>query len=142
MDAQTGQHLQRRSTKTADKRQAEAIAQDWLANGLLDENAGDKPLRKMSFCDYLTAFWDFDQSGYFRELETMGKEPCRRHARETRKLVGRYFEPYFRTLKLGQLNELKFQKLLVFLKTEKNLSASTANHARNAAIPQGNRIIN
>ncbi|MDR1099161.1 MAG: hypothetical protein LBL28_01635, partial [Treponema sp.] len=65
MDAQTGQHLKRRSTKTSDKRQAEAIAQDWLANGLPDEDAGDKPQRKMSFCDYLTAFWDFDQSGYF-----------------------------------------------------------------------------
>jgi hypothetical protein len=63
----------KRSTKTSSKSEAESIAQAWLRDGMPDTPC----TVQQSFCDYLLNFWDFDTSGYFRELATMGKEPKR-----------------------------------------------------------------
>jgi integrase len=63
----------------------------------------------------------------------MGKEPARAHADEMRKMIDRYFTDYFTTIKLIQIDEVKVQKFLVYLKTGKKLSGGTVNHARNVA---------
>ena len=93
-----------KSTRTTDEKQAKALALDWWTNGI-----PGKPLagidRKSLLCEYLTNFWNFSSSQYFRELETMGKSPEPEHALETQKLVTRYFKPYFNDLLLCQLNE-------------------------------------
>jgi integrase len=133
VDPETGKHEKRRSTETSDKRQAEAIAQEWLANGLPDDLSAIKTAKKTGFCDYLTDFWDFDTSEYFNELQTMGKEPHRAHALEMQKLVKRYFEDYFGNTLLCQIDEMKLQKFVVYLKISKKLSSATVNLARNAA---------
>jgi len=59
-----------RCTGTNDKNQAEAIAQDWLINGLPDSNKVSKDtrqLRSMNFFDYLKNFLEYDTSEYIKE---------------------------------------------------------------------------
>jgi integrase len=85
------------------------------------------------FCDYLHQFWDFETSDYFRELETMGKEPHVEHAQEMQKAVKRYYLPYFENRLLCQIDEESLQKFIVYLKIDRKLSASTVNSARNVA---------
>ncbi|MDR2943090.1 MAG: hypothetical protein LBV17_10915, partial [Treponema sp.] len=85
------------------------------------------------FCDYIYQFWDFETSNYFRELETMGKEPHREHASEMQKSVDRYYRPYFESLPLQEITEELLQEFVVHLKIDKRLAASTVNSARNAA---------
>jgi integrase len=63
----------------------------------------------------------------------MGKEPKRRHAQEMQTLVDRYFDVYFGAIPLAVIDEVKFQKFLVYLQIEKKLSGATVNLARNAA---------
>ena len=122
-----------KSTGTTDEKQAKAIALEWWANGV-----PGKPLsgidRKSSFCDYLYNFWDYEKSEYFREQETMGKEPQPEHAFEMQKTIDRYYRSYFKDMLLSQLDEDALQKFIVYLKIDKKLAASTVNSARNAAI--------
>ena len=122
-----------RCTGTADKKQADSIAQEWLANGTPGKpQAGID--RKTLFCDYLHNFWDFDTSEYFRELETMGKSSHAEHAHEMQMNMERYYRPYFQNMLLSQINETILQKFIVHLKVDKKLASSTVNSARNAAI--------
>jgi len=122
-----------KSTGTTDKKQAEAIGMDWWTNGIEGKTSSGTD-RKTLFCDYLIQFWDFNSSSYFRELETMGKEPHLEHAVEMQKTVERYYKPYFQSKLLCQIDEKTLNEFLVYLKTKKNLSGSTVNLARNAAI--------
>ncbi len=128
-DPDTGKLGIRRSTKTASKREAESIAQMWLRDGV---PGVEKPSKK-EFYTFLMEFWDFDNSEYFREQATMGKEPKRRHSRDMQGIIRRYFPDYFKTTLLSKIDEIALQKFLVHLKIEKKLSASTVNQARNAA---------
>jgi len=122
-----------RCTGTADKKYADSIAQEWLVNGLPGKpQAGID--RKIMFCDYLRNFWDFETSDYFRELETMGKEPHPEHALEMQKAVERYYNSYFQNKLLCQIDGDTLQQFIVYLKIEKKLAASTVNSARNAAL--------
>jgi len=123
-----------RATGTNDEKKATAIAQGWLANGLPDNPTANKIAKTTSFCDYLYQFWDFDSSEYFREQETMGKEPQPDHALEMQRAVKRYYRPYFKDKLLCQIDSEILQQFIVFLKLEKKLAASTVNSARNAAI--------
>jgi len=123
-----------KSTGTTDKRQAEAIGMDWWTNGIPGKTSNTGIDRKSLFCDYLFKFWDFKTSGYFRELETMGKEPHPEHAIEMQKIVERYYRPYFQSKLLCQTDDQSLQKFVVYLKIEKKLAASTVNSARNAAM--------
>jgi integrase len=122
-----------KSTGTTDKKQAEAMGMEWWTNGIPDKTGGAGYDRKTLFCDYLHQFWDFDTSDYFRELETMGKEPHIEHAQEMQKAVKRYYLPYFENKLLCQIDEESLQKFIVYLKIDKKLSASTVNSARNVA---------
>jgi integrase len=123
-----------RSTGTTDKRQADSIAQEWLVNGPPKKPKTSNVARTTVFCDYLIQFWDFDTSDYFRELETMGREPHPEHALEMQRIVERYYRPYFQSKLLCQIDEETLQKFIVYLKIEKHLAASTVNSARNAAM--------
>jgi len=123
-----------KSTGTTDKRQAETIGMDWWTNGIPGKMPSSCVARQTLFCDYLFQFWDFETSGYFRELETMGKEPHPEHAIEMQKIVERYYRPYFQSELLCKINEESLQKFVVYLKIEKHLAASTVNLARNAAM--------
>jgi len=123
-----------RATGTNDEKKATAIAQGWLSNGLPDNPTMSKIARTTSFCDYLCQFWDFEKSEYFREQETMGKEPQPEHAFEMQRAVKRYYQPYFQNKLLCQINGNSLQKFIVHLKIDKNLAASTVNSARNTAI--------
>ena len=80
--------------RTTDKKQAESIAIEWWANGIAGKPQSGID-RKTLFCDYLYQFWDFYNSEYFREQETMGKEPQPEHAFHMQKAVIRYYKPYF-----------------------------------------------
>jgi integrase len=123
-----------KSTGTTDKRQAEALGMDWWKNGVPGKFPHSGIDRKTLFCDYLIKFWDFDTSGYFRELETMGKEPHPEHALEMQKVVERYYRPYFQSKLLCQIDAETLQNFIIYLKIEKHLAASTVNSARNAAM--------
>jgi integrase len=123
-----------RCTGTTDKRQADSIAQEWLVNGPPEKPKTSNIAKTTVFCDYMIQFWDFDTSGYFRELETMGREPHPEHALEMQKIVGRYYRPYFQSKLLCQIDEETLQNFIVHLKIEKHLAASTVNLARNAAM--------
>ncbi len=134
-DPDSGKLGPRRSTKTTIQRDAEAIAQRWLRNGLPESNRTPLPSpSSRTFCGYLKDFWDFDSSGYFKERITLGKKPGRRHAKDMRDMVGRYFSAYFGDKKLSQIDELALQDFLVYLCTDKGLAAGTVNRARNTAI--------
>jgi len=122
-----------KSTGTTDKKQAEAIGIEWWADGLPKKSKNTNLNRKTTFCDYLHEFWNFETSDYFRELETMGKEPHQEHADEMQKAVERYYRPYFQSKLLVQIDEESLQKFVVHLKLDKKLAASTVNSARNAA---------
>jgi integrase len=122
-----------KSTGTTDKKQAEAIGMDWWTNGI-EGKAKSSIDRKTLFCDYLIQFWDFNNSIYFRELETMGREPHPDHAIEMQKIVERYYRPYFQSKLLCQIDGETLQQFVVYLKIEKRLAASTVNSARNTAI--------
>ena len=123
-----------RATGTNDEKKAHAIAQGWLANGLPESPSVNTIARTTTFCDYLYSFWDFDTSEYFRELETMGKEPQPNHALEMQRAVKRYYRPYFKDMLLCQIDGETLQKFVVYLKIDKKLAASTVNSAQNAAI--------
>ena len=123
-----------KSTGTTDKRQAEALGMDWWKNGVPGKIPSSGIDRKALFCDYLIKFWDFDTSGYFRELETMGREPHPEHALEMQKIVERYYRPYFQSKLLCQIDAETLQNFIIYLKIEKHLAASTVNSARNAAM--------
>jgi len=133
VDPLTGKQTDR-TTGSNDEKKANAIAQEWLAKGLPEKPKTSITTKKTGFCDYLIQFWDFEKSDYFRELETMGREPHPEHALEMQKIVERYYRPYFgSSLLLCQINEETLQKFIVFLKTEKHLASSTVNSARNAS---------
>jgi len=121
-----------KSTRTTDPKQAEFIGMEWWTNGI-EGRTKTSIDRKSLFCDYLFKFWDFDTSQYFRELETMGREPQPEHAFETQKLVERYYRPYFKSTLLCQVNGETLQQFIVYLKVERGLAASTVNSTRNAA---------
>ena len=123
-----------RATGTNDEKKANAIAQGWLANGLPENPTVNKIAKTTSFCDYLNQFWDFEKSEYFREQETMGKEPQPEYANEMQRAVKRYYQPYFQNKLLCQIDGNELQKFIVYLKIDKNLAASTVNSARNTAI--------
>jgi len=133
LDPVTRKTVAYKSTGTTDKKQAETIGMEWWTNGI-----PGKPLagidRKTSFCDYLYNFWDFETSNYFRELETMGKEPQPEHALEMQKAVERYYRSYFKDKLLCQIDGDTLQEFIVYLKIEKKLSASTVNSARNTSL--------
>ena len=132
IDPITGQQTDR-TTGTNDEKRAHAIAQSWLANGLPDKPRASTVARTITFCDYLYQFWDFYTSGYFRELETMGKEPHLEHVLEMQNMVERYYWSYFKNKKLCQIDGETLQEFIVYLKMEKQLAASTVNSTRNAA---------
>jgi hypothetical protein len=88
-----------RSTGTTDRKHAETIGMEWWTNGIKGKTQVGID-RKTIFCDYLYQFWDFDTSVYFRELETMGREPHPEHALEMQKIVERYYRPYFDSIPL------------------------------------------
>jgi len=123
-----------RSSGSSDEKKASAIAQQWLANGIPGKAPNSALDRKTVFCDYLKQFWDFDNSFYFRELETMGKEPHPEHALEMQRNVERYYRPYFKSKLLCQIDEEALEKFIVYLKQEKHLASSTVNLARNTAM--------
>jgi integrase len=123
-----------KSTGTTDRRQAEAMGMEWWTNGVPGKPGGSGLDRKILFCDYLSQFWDFETSDYFRELETMGREPHPEHAIEMQKVVERYYRPYFGNKLLCQVDEQSLQIFLVYLKLDKHLAASTVNLVRNSAI--------
>jgi len=70
---------------------------------------------------------------YFRELETMGREPHPEHALEMQKIVERYYQPYFKSTLLCQVDGEILQQFIVHLKIERGFASSTVNLARNAA---------
>ena len=123
-----------RATGTTDEKKAHAIAQGWLANGLPESPKVNNIARTMTFCDFLCQFWDFDTSEYFREQETMGKEPQSDHALEMQRAVKRYYRPYFKDTLLCQVDGEALQRFIVHLKIDRKLAASTVNSARNTAI--------
>jgi len=123
-----------RSTGTTDKRQADAIGMDWWTNGIPGKTSSTGINRKSLFCDYLFQFWNFSTSDYFRELETMGREPHPEHALEMQRIVERYYRPYFQSKLLCQIDEEALQKFIVNLKIEKKLAPATVNLARNTAM--------
>jgi integrase len=132
VDELSGKQIDK-TTGTNDEKRANAIAQEWLTNGLPEKPCTSNMSKTTLFCDYLVQFWDFEKSDYFRELETMGKEPHIEHAIEMQKAVERYYRPYFGSTLLCQIDEKTLQKFIVFLKIEKHLAASTVNSARNTA---------
>jgi len=81
IDPHTEKHTER-STGTKDEKKANAIAQGWLVNCLPDNPSINKIAKTTSFCDFLYMFWDFETSEYFREQETMEKEPQPEHTLE------------------------------------------------------------
>ncbi|WP_461252368.1 hypothetical protein, partial [Treponema sp. R8-4-B8] len=119
---------------TNDEKKAHAIAQSWLANGLPENPNKNNIAKTTAFCDYLCGFWDFDTSEYFREQETMGKEPQPEHALEMQRIVRRYYLPYFKNKLLCEIDGELLQKFVVHLKLDKKLAASTVNSARNTAM--------
>ena len=123
-----------RVTGTNDEKKAHAIAQGFLANGLPESPSVNTIARTTTFCDFLYGFWDFDTSEYFREQETMGKEPQPDHALEMQRAVKRYYRSYFKDTLLCQVDGEALQKFIVHLKVDKKLAASTVNSARNTAI--------
>jgi integrase len=129
---ETGKLAARLSTKTTIRREAEVIAQQWLRDGLPESSKNPLPVSQ-TFCDYLKEFWDFDHSQYFKEQITMGKKPTRRHVKDMKDLVDRYFVAFFGSKKLNQIDESILQDFLVHLCTDKGLAASSVNRARNTA---------
>jgi len=123
-----------RTAGTNDEKKANAIAQEWLAKGIPEKPKTSNVAKTTVFCDYLFQFWDFKTSDYFRELETMGREPHPEHALEMQRIVERYYRPYYQAKLLCQINEEALQKFIVYLKIEKKLAPATVNLARNAAM--------
>jgi len=123
-----------KSTGTTDIKQAEAIAMEWWADGIPGKTPNAGVDRKTLFCDYLFQFWDFETSNYFREIETMGKEPHIEHAIEMKRTVKNHYRPYFKSTLLCQITEESLQAFVVHLKTQKHLAASTINSIRNASM--------
>jgi hypothetical protein len=120
IDPFTGKQTDR-TTGTNDEKKAPSIAQEWLANGPPEKPRASSYAKTTAFCDYLHQFWDFETSDYFRELETMGREPHAEHALEMQKAVERYYRPYFQSKLLIHIDEETLQKFIVYLKIEKNL---------------------
>jgi len=123
-----------RTTGTNDEKKANAIAQEWIANGLPEKPRTSTIAKTTTFCDYLVQFWDFEKSMYFRELETMGREPQPEHALEMQKLIERYYRSFFKTILLCQIDGESLQEFIVHLKIERGLASNTVNLARNAAL--------
>ena len=123
-----------KSTGTTDIKLAENIGMEWWANGIPGKTSKSGIDRKILFCDYLFQFWDFETSNYFRELETMGREPHIEHAIEMQKNVDRHYRPYFKTTLLCQIDEESLQVFIIYLKTQKHLAASSINSIRNVSM--------
>jgi len=133
-DAVSRRTLAYKSTRTTDVKLAEAIGMEWWTYGIPGKASNSGIDRKTAFCDYLFRFWDFNASDYFRELETMGREPHIEHAIEMQNTVGRHYRPYFKSALLCQIDEESIQGFIIYLKTQKKLSASTVNSIRNASM--------
>jgi len=133
IDQLTGKQTDR-TTGTNDEKMANALAQEWLANGLPEKPRTSNFSKTITFCDYLVQFWDFNSSDYFRELETMGKDPHIEHAINMQKSVDRHYRPYFKSLLLCQITEESLHAFVIYLKTQKHLTASTINSIRNASM--------
>ena len=119
----------KKSTGTSVRREAETVAQLWLRDGMPRTSKESYE----TFVDFLDHFWDFDNSKHFKEMVTMGKNVTRRHANDMRNVVSRYYKSYWGRKRLKDIDELQLQDFLVWLKTDRGLSASTVNLARNAA---------
>jgi len=123
-----------KSTGTTDIKQAQAISMEWWANGIPGKTSNAGIDRKTLFCDYLFQFWDFETSNYFREQETMGREPHIEHAVEMQNMVKCHYMPYFKSTLLCQITEDSLQAFIISLKTQKHLAASTINSIRNVSM--------
>ena len=126
-----------RCTGTNIKKQADSIAQEWLANGIPEVFRQPKDarlVRNSIFCDYLRSIWDFNSSEYIKEKITEGKEPKRSHPIEMSKIIDRYFVPYFKQMLLCEITEEKMTDFFKYLRVEKGFSVSTVKLTRNAAI--------
>jgi integrase len=119
----------KKSTGTSVRREAETVAQLWLRDGMPRTSKESFE----TFVGFLDHFWDFENSKHFKEMVTMGKNVTRRHANDMRHVVSRYYKPYWGQKRLKDIDELQLQDFLVWLKTDRGLSASTVNLARNAA---------
>lgn len=128
-DPVSGQVGTKKSTGTTVRREAETVAQLWLRDGMPRTSKESYE----TFIEFLDHFWDFDNSKHFKEMVTMGKNVTRRHANDMRNVVSRYYKPYWGRKRLKDIDELQLQDFLVWLKTDRGLSASTVNLARNAA---------
>jgi integrase len=128
-DPVSGQVGTKKSTGTTIRREAETIAQLWLRDGMPRTSKESY----QTFVEFLDHFWDFDNSKHFKEMVTMGKNVSRRHANDMRNVINRYYTSYWGRKRLKDIDELQLQDFLVWLKTDRGLSASTVNLARNAA---------
>jgi integrase len=122
-----------KSTGTTDVKLAEAIGMEWWADGIPGKTQNAGVDRKTLFCDYLFQFWDFETSDYFREQETMGREPHIEHATNMQQAVDRHYRPYFKNTLLCQITEEALHAFIIYLKTQKHFAASTINSIRNAS---------
>jgi len=129
------------STKQRNYTDAMRVACEWLQNGV-PSREGRRPVDQVPrtikesyevFIDFLDHFWDFDNSMHFKEMVTMGKNVTRRHANDMRNVVSRYYKPSWGRKRLKDIDELQLQDFLVWLRTDRGLSALTVNLARNAA---------
>lgn len=112
-DPVSRRNLAYKSTGTTDIKQAESLAMEWWADGIPGKTPSAGVDRKTLFCDYLFQFWDFKTSNYFRELETMGREPHIEHATNMQQAVDRHYRPYFKEKLLCQITKEALHDFIV-----------------------------
>ena len=80
--------------------------------------------------DWLLSFWDWNASPYVSELRAHGHSITRGHCLEMASYVRRYWEPHFKTKRVGEVSRSDLRDFGVSLADR--LSPQTINHCLNA----------
>jgi integrase len=133
-DQETGRPFTR-TTGTNNERDANTIAQQWLANGFPDNPRLSSGIdRKMTFCDFALKIWTFGESDYYKDRKTMGKEDHPEHYKEMQGTIKRYGRLFFKDLPLHKVTEDTVSNYLKYLKIDRELAIGTIKLAKNAVM--------
>ena len=92
-----------------------------------------QPEAPVNLFEALTTFWDFENSDYVKKRIARGYDIKQRNCKEKLGIVRRYWMTYFEAERTVQsLTSRELDDFLMYLRTEKNLSADTVNKTMTA----------
>ena len=119
--------------KGADLTDAESIVNELKRRGLVKSAVLTDTKQDRDFTEFLTNFWDYDQSPYVKEKLRKNHSIHRRYCHEQAGAVKKYWLPYFKGKLLGEITR---QDIEAFIEHFETLSQTSDQRSAGVSIPQ------